>query len=76
MSGNPSTGAGYSATLTLPAGKHNCAFYVTDGTNGWSDPVTPGTYTGLTVTTKGAALVRSKIRAPRPDSAPYAYDAG
>jgi phospholipase C len=76
VSGTPATGAKYSATLTLPAGKHKFAFYVTDGTNGWSDPVTPGTYTGLTVTTASTSLIRSKIRAPRPDTAPYAYDAG
>ncbi len=76
VSGTPATGAVYSATLTLPAGKHNFAFYVNDGTNAWSDPVTPGVYSGLTVSTKGAALIRSKIRAPRPDNAPYAFDAG
>jgi len=76
VSGNPSTGALYQATLSLLAGHHNYAFYVTDGTNEWSDPVTPGTYTGLTVTATGAPAVHSKIRAPRPDNAPYAYDPG
>jgi len=76
ISGDPSTGALYKATLSLPTGKHDFAFYATDGTNGWSDPPTPGTYTGLTVSTKGAALVHPKIRAPRLDNAPYAYDAG
>ena len=76
ISGDPSTGALYQATLSLSSGKHDYAFYATDGTNGWSDPVTPGTYTGLTVSTKGAAVVHSRIRAPRPGTAPYAYDAG
>ena len=76
VSGNPTAGATYSATLSLPAGGHNFAFFATDVTNDWSDPPTPGLYTGLTVTTKGAAPVQSKIRAPQPDNAPYAYDAG
>ena len=76
VSGNPTSGAMYSATLTLPAGTHDYAFYATDGTNDWSDPPTPGVYSGLTVAKKGAALSRSKIRAPRPDNAPYAYDQG
>jgi len=76
QSGNPSTGATYTATLTLPSGSHNYAFYATDGTNGWSDPVTPGVYSGLTVSAKGGPLIRSKITAPRPDDAPYAYDPG
>jgi hypothetical protein len=75
-SGSPATGAVYSATPTLPAGAHDFAFYVSDGTNAWSDPVTPGTYTGLTVSAKNAPLIRSKTRAPRPDNAPYAFDAG
>jgi len=76
ISGDPSTGALYQATLNLSSGKNDFAFYATDGTNEWSDPVTPGTYTGLTVSAKGAALARSKIQAPRPDDAPYAYDPG
>ena len=76
QSGNPSTGAVYQATLSLSSGKHDFAFYATDGTNEWSDPVTPGTYSGLTVSAKGAAAVHSKIRAPKPDNAPYAYDPG
>jgi phospholipase C len=76
ISGDPSTGALYQAKLSLPSGTHNFAFYATDGTNEWSDPVTPGTYTGLTVSAKGAAVIHSKIRAPRPDDTPYAYDAG
>jgi phospholipase C len=76
QSGNPTSGATYSAALTLPSGTHNYAFYATDGTNDWSDPPTPGVYSGLAVSAKGAALRVSKIRAPRPDSAPYAYDPG
>ena len=76
VSGNPTSGATYSATLTLPAGTHDYAFYATDGTNDWSDPPTPGVYSGLAVSVKGAALRVSKIRAPRADNAPYAYDPG
>jgi hypothetical protein len=76
-SGNQTTGALYQATLTLPAGSHNFAFYATDGTNEWSDPPTPGIFSGLTVSAaKGAAVAHAKIRAPKPDTAPYAYDAG
>jgi len=76
ISGDPSTGALYQATLSLSSGKNDFAFYATDGTNEWSDPMTPGTYTGLTVSTKGAAVVHTKIRAPKPDDAPDAYDPG
>jgi hypothetical protein len=76
VSGDPTTWALYQATLNLNSGKNNYAFYATDGTNEWSDPVTPGTYTGLTVTAKGAAVVHARIRAPKPDNAPYAYDPG
>ena len=76
VSGNPTTGATYSATLSLPSGAHNYAFFATDGTNDWSDPPTPGLYSGLAVSAKGAALRGSKIRAPRRDNAPYAYDPG
>jgi hypothetical protein len=71
VSGNPATGATYSATLTLPSGQDNYAFFATDGTNAWSDPVTPGVYTGLTVTVKGAPPVRSRIWAVRPNIGPY-----
>ena len=74
QSGDPSTGALYQATLTLPAGSHKFAFYATDGTNGWSDPVTPGLYSGLTVSAKGAAVAHTKITAPPADTNPYAYD--
>jgi len=74
VSGSPATGATYSATLTLPSGQHSFAFYVNDGTNAWSDPVTPGVYTGLTVSVKGARAVRSRIRALRPNIGPYPYN--
>ena len=71
VSGNPTTGATYSATLTLPSGSNNYAFYATDGPNAWGDPATPGVYTGLTVTVKGAPPVMSRIRAVRPNIGPY-----
>ena len=76
QSGDPSTGAVYQATLGLSSGKHDFAFYATDGTNEWSDPVTPGLFSGLTVSANAKAVTHSKIRAPRPDHAPYAYDPG
>jgi hypothetical protein len=74
QSGNPTTGAVYQTTLSLSSGKHNFAFYATDGTNEWSAPMTPGTYTGLTVSSKGQAVAKTKIRAPAPDTNPYAFD--
>ena len=58
------------------AGSHRFAFYATDGTNGWSDPQTPGTFSGLSVSANAKAVAHSRIRAPRPDNAPYAYDPG
>jgi phospholipase C len=76
VSGDPTNGATYSATLSLPAGQHDYAFFATDGTNDWSDPPTPGLFTGLTVTANGKTLIHSKIRESRPANAPYAYDAG
>jgi phospholipase C len=76
VSGSPATGATYSATMTLPAGTHNYAFYVTDGTNNWGDPPNDGTYNGLTVTAAGQPPVRSAITGPRADTAPDAYDLG
>lgn len=75
VSGDPVNGATYSATLTLPSGKHTFAFYANDGTNAWSDPVTPGVYTGLNVTVKGAHAVRSRIRALRPNIGAYPLEA-
>jgi len=76
VSGDPTNGATYSATLSLPAGKHDYAFFATDGTNDWSDPPTPGLFTGLTVTANGAPPIKSKISESRPANAPYGYDAG
>ena len=68
QSRDPTTGAVYQATLSLPSGGHNSAFYATDGTNGWSDPVTPGTYSGLTVSAKGGAVVHTKITGAQADA--------
>jgi hypothetical protein len=76
VSGGPTNGATYSASLSLPAGQHDYAFFATDGTNDWSDPPTPGLFTGLTVTANGKPLIPSKIRESRPANAPYGYDAG
>jgi phospholipase C len=77
VSGSATTGATYSTTMELAAGSPKFAFYVNDGTNAWSDPVTPGTFSGLTVSAAGTgtkAPMHRKIRASQPDTAPYAYD--
>jgi phospholipase C len=75
-SGNPATGATYSTTITLPAGHHDFAFYVTDGTNFWGDPPNDATFSGLDVSAAGKRVAGSRIIRPRPDQAPYGYDAG
>jgi Phosphoesterase family len=77
QSGSDATGATYATTLTLAAGKHKFAFYATDGSSAWSDPPTPGLYTGLTVTAPGQSPVHTKIVAPAPQvTNPYPYDGG
>jgi phospholipase C len=77
QSGSDATGATYATTLTLGSGKHTFAFYATDGSSAWSDPVTPGVYTGLTVTAPGQPLVHPAIVAPAPEiTNPYPYDEG
>jgi hypothetical protein len=62
--------------MTLPTGQHSFAFYVTDGTNSWGDPPNDGIYSGLNVTAAAQPVIHSRIRAPRPDEAPNAYDGG
>jgi phospholipase C len=74
LSGNQASGATYSTTMTLPAGTYNYAFYATDGSTSWSDPQTPGLYTGLVVTPAGKPLIRSRIVAPQTDTNPYPAD--
>ncbi len=74
VSGDPAAGATYSATMTLAAGKHDFAFYATDGTDAWSDPQTPAVYRGLTVTAAGHPLIRSTIVAPRTAGTADTYD--
>jgi phospholipase C len=76
VSGSPATGARYATTITLPAGNHRFAFYVTDGTNDWSDPPTPGTYGGLVVSNGTQRPAPSRITVPPPDNFPYAPDPG
>jgi hypothetical protein len=77
QSGSDATGATYSTALQLKAGKHHFAFYATDGSSAWSDPVTPGVYNGLEVTAPGQPPVRSVITAPPPQlTNPYPYDQG
>jgi phospholipase C len=76
QSGSDATGATYATTLTLGAGTHSFAFYATNGSSAWSDPLAPGVYTGLTVTTPGQPPVHSAIVAPAPQlTDPYPYDA-
>lgn len=60
-SGSPATGATYSAVMTLPAGSHHFAFFVSDGKDHWADPMAPATYTGLVVTAAGQRPAHSKI---------------
>ncbi|HEY2575844.1 MAG TPA: hypothetical protein VGI74_06005 [Streptosporangiaceae bacterium] len=74
VSGNPASGATYSARLSLPAGTHKFAFTAGDGVNAWSNPESPGDYSGLEVTAAGQPAVHSRITAPPPDDDPYAYD--
>jgi hypothetical protein len=63
--------------LTLPAGQHTFAFFATDGTHDWSDPITPGVYSGLNVTSAAQAPRASKIVAPPAlVQAPYPVDQG
>jgi hypothetical protein len=76
VSGTPAAGAKYSVTMTLPAGKHNFAFYASDGSNAWGDPITPGTYTGLTVNSGTRAPAPAQIKTPLVGDALYAYDPG
>ena len=77
VSGTAATGEVYQTTLTLPAGQHTFAFFATDGTNDWSDPITPGVYSGLNVTSAAQAPRASKIVAPPAlVRAPYPVDQG
>jgi phospholipase C len=76
VSGSPATGATYSTTVTLPAGHYGFAFYVTDGTNFWSDPPNDASYSGLDVSAAGSRILHSHIIGPSPDRAPYVYDMG
>jgi phospholipase C len=75
VSGTPTAGALYSATLTLPVGSHSFAFSATDGTNYWGDPATPGTYSGLAVST-AATHRHTVIIRPGVDQSPYGLDEG
>ena len=76
VSGTPTSGATYAATLTLPVGSHTFAFSATDGTNYWGDPTTPGVYSGLTVTAAPSTPRHTTISAPEIDQAPYDLDQG
>jgi phospholipase C len=75
-SGNPSTGATYSVTTTLAAGTHTFAFYGTDGTSFWSDPMNGGTYSGPTVSAAATAPAPATVGSPPPVNNEYAYDPG
>lgn len=77
QSGEDATGATYATTMTLGTGKHKFAFYAADGSSAWSDPLTPGVYSGLKVTAPGKRPVHSVIVAPPSQLAnPYPYDGG
>ena len=77
VSGTPDTGARYSTSLTLPVGTHRFAYSATDGTNSWGDPLTPGVYSGLSVTSTPNPQRRATITtSAAPVQAPYGYDGG
>ncbi|HEY2579100.1 MAG TPA: alkaline phosphatase family protein [Streptosporangiaceae bacterium] len=75
VSGNPASGATYSTAMSLPAGTHTFAFTASDGVNAWSNPASPGVYTGLKVTPAGQPTAHSRITAPPVDDGPDSYDA-
>jgi phospholipase C len=77
VSGTAATGELYKTSMTLPAGDHTFAFFATDGTHDWGDPITPGVYSGLKVTSAAQAPPPGKIVAPAPPiQAPYPVDQG
>lgn len=77
VSGDPASGATYSATMTLPAGSHTFAFTASHDRSAWSNPRSPGVFSGLTVTAAGRPVAHTPITAPPPpDNGAYAYDGG
>jgi phospholipase C len=74
VSGNPASGATYSAALSLPVGNHSFAFTAGGNINAWSTPQPPGVYTGLKVAAPGQPVAHSQIIAPPPDDNPDSYD--
>ena len=76
VSGSPTSGATYSTAMSLPAGTHTFAFTAGDSANAWSNPVSPGVYTGLKVAAAGQPAPHSRIIGPPLDNIPDSYDAG
>jgi hypothetical protein len=77
VSGSYTSGAAYSATMSLPAGSHTYAFTAADAADAWSDPQSPGTFTGPQVTAAGEPPAHPSPIAPPPSSdGEYSYDGG
>jgi phospholipase C len=75
VSGNPTTGATYSTTMSLPAGLHTFAFTAGDNVSAWSNPESPGVYTAPKVTAAGRPVAHWRIIAPAQDQGgEYSYD--
>jgi hypothetical protein len=75
VSGNPASGATYSTAMSLPAGTHTFAFTAGDGVNAWSNPASPGVYTGLKVIAAGQPAAHSRIIIASPlANNPDSYD--
>lgn len=49
ISGNPTTGALYQVTTTLPIGNHTFSFVFSDSQTSWADPFAPSIYAGPNV---------------------------
>ena len=62
VSGTAQAGATYSMTTTLSKGSHSFAFNATGPSGSWSDPISPGVYSGLKVTGTGTTTGRSRFR--------------
>jgi hypothetical protein len=62
VSGSYGSGAGYQASLTLPAGSHQFAFVFADASSSWADPLAPAVYAGPSVS--AAAPAGAQVQAP------------
>ncbi len=72
VSGSPVIGAVYRYTTTLAARKHTYAFLFADGTTSWTNPVSPGVFSGPSVgsTAAARALPTGTVIVPKADRLP------